>query len=389
MMIKTLAELAQPDAASLAIRPLDIDGANVAEGVADYRQRLVASFELIDGVPESTRNSYDRVRTIYTYGIFCYDLYTVAGSYARLVVEQALRDRFLPFYDGTVTFLDRAGGEHPVTASRFDDLYNRDTPLVDRSWRWLKLRNGRTEIPFNGMLASLLRWAREECLLGGQRDRSKDRFRVWFRNYTAHPHYHTETAGDAAEEIFLLAQLINQLWGAPPESPISRHPVAVAWTATAIGYGLAEAFQLYDRMPADTPCAILLADPRDRTLGNSFDTQYELTAHPFEFLWGPGNWADGAAWLHQQQPAGDEVTIIDRLFLLRFDQKRLHMPRSPGVAAGLSVDQRTGTWYLIRADYPLDAFNHQRHLLSNNPAQPAIGFCRECPAESIASGTWC
>jgi hypothetical protein len=29
---------------------------------------------------------------IYAYGIFCYDFYTVAASYARLVVEQALRD---------------------------------------------------------------------------------------------------------------------------------------------------------------------------------------------------------------------------------------------------------------------------------------------------------
>jgi len=141
-------------------------------------------------------------------------------------------------------------------------------------------------------------------------------------------------------------------------------------------------------MPKDTPCAILLADPRDRTLGNSFDTQYELTAHPFKVLWGPGTWADGAAWLNRQQPPGDKVTITDRLFRLRFDQQRLYMPRDPGVTAGLSGGERTGTWYLIRADYPLDAFRHQRHLLSNDPGHAATGFCRECPAESIASGTW-
>lgn len=34
-MIRTLAELAQPDEASLAIRPFDIDEANVAEEVAE------------------------------------------------------------------------------------------------------------------------------------------------------------------------------------------------------------------------------------------------------------------------------------------------------------------------------------------------------------------
>ena len=57
MIIKTLAELAEPDEASLVIRPLGIDSATVAEGVAEYRQRLVAEFTLIDAVPESTRNS--------------------------------------------------------------------------------------------------------------------------------------------------------------------------------------------------------------------------------------------------------------------------------------------------------------------------------------------
>ncbi len=159
VIVKTLAELAEPDEASLVIRPLGIDPAAVAEGVAEYRQRLVAEFELIDGVPEGTRNSYDRVRAIYAYGVFCYDLYTVAGNQARLVLEQALRERFLPFYGGTVTFIDGRGSQHEVTAKRFSELFDRDNPLVKRGWL-LKLRSGRNPIPFNGMLTSLLRWAR-------------------------------------------------------------------------------------------------------------------------------------------------------------------------------------------------------------------------------------
>jgi hypothetical protein len=185
VIIKTLAELAEPDETSLAIRPIDIDPAAVAEGVVEYRQGLVADFELIDDIPESTRTSYDRVRTIYSYGVFCYDLYTVAGDQARLVLEQALRERFLPLYGGTVTFVDDEGGEHQVTAGRFSELFDRGSPLVKSGWR-LKLRNGRDPIPFNGMLASPLRWTREERLLGGQRDRRQDKFRVMFRNYAAH-----------------------------------------------------------------------------------------------------------------------------------------------------------------------------------------------------------
>jgi len=191
----------------------------VAEGVAEYQQNLIANFDLIDEVPESTRNSY--VRTIYSYGVLCYDLYTVAGNQARLVLEQALRERFLPFSGGTVTFIDGAGREHEVTPARFSELFDRDNPLVKPNWR-LALRGGRRPIQFNGMLASLLQWAREERLLGGQRDRWQDKFRVKFRNYAAHLEYHQEMPDDAAAEIFHLSELINQIWGAPGGTPARR-----------------------------------------------------------------------------------------------------------------------------------------------------------------------
>jgi hypothetical protein len=75
-----------------------------AKGIGEYRQKLVADFQL-DVVPASTRPSYDRVRTIYACGILC-----MTGTPSRrpspAVVEHAQRDRFLPFYDGTVMFLD-------------------------------------------------------------------------------------------------------------------------------------------------------------------------------------------------------------------------------------------------------------------------------------------
>lgn len=256
-------------------------------------------------VPDTTRASYDRVRAIYSYGVFCYDLYTVAGNQARLVAEQALRERFLPFYGGTVTFVDRRGVDHQLAPVRFSDLFDRDDPLVRRGWR-LKLRSGRS-IEFNGMLASLLRWAREERLLGGQRDRWQDRFRITFRNYAAHSEYHREMPDDAAAEIFHLSQLINQIWGALDGTGVRREIVALAWTETSVMYGSADTFRVDDRMPADTACCVMRADPLDRTLLNSFDTRYELTARPFEYLWGPGTWPDAAQWLSREQPEGDEV----------------------------------------------------------------------------------
>jgi hypothetical protein len=387
VIIKTLAELAEPDEASLAIRPLDIDPLRVAEGVAEYRQKVVASFELVGEVPESTRLSYDRVRTIYAYGVLCYDFYTVAGNQARLVVEQALRERFLPFYGGTVTFTDGANCEHQVTPGRFSDLFDRDNPLVKSNWR-LKLRSGRAPIRFNGMLASLLQWARGEGLLGGQRDRWQDKYRVIFRNYAAHSEYHRELPDDATEEIFRLSELINQIWGAVPGSPVRREVIAVAWTDTTIMYGLAERFQLEDRLPPNATCVIVRADPSDRTLGNSFDAMYEMTAHPCEYLWGPGAWSEAAQWLTRESPAGDEVAALDRLFLLRYHDNRLYMPRTAPIAAAIDADERPGTWYLLRADYPADAFSHQRQVLAGAADHSAEGFCRACPAETIVAGTW-
>lgn len=386
MIIRTLAELAVPDKASLAIRPLGIDPAAVAEGVAEYRQRLVAGFELIDGVPESTRNSYDRVRAIYAYGVFCYDLYTVAGNQARLVLEQALRERFLPFYGGTVTFIDGSGSQREVTAEWFSDLFDQDRPLVRSGWL-LKLRSGRNPIRFNGMLASLLRWARGEGLLGGQRDRRQDKYRVIFRNYAAHSEYHRGMPDDAAAEIFHLSELINQIWGAPVVSQIRREVVALAWTDTAITYGLAELFLVDDRLP-DAACVIVRADPLDDTLGPSFDTRYEMTSRPFEYLWGPGTWLEGVRWLELESPAGDEVTVADRLFLLRYHDHRLYMPCNARNVASLERHDRPGVWYLLRADYPLDAFGHQRQVLAGVQAHRADGFCRECPVETIAAGSW-
>ena len=207
VIIKTLAELAEPDEASLVIRPLGIDPARVAEVSSTGRTSSPTSSWLVWCL--RPRGLAMTVRAIYSYGVFCYDLYTVAGNQARLVAEQALRSSSC-HYDGTVIFVDRQDCDHELAPARFSDLFDRDNPLVRRDWR-LKLRSGRC-IAFNGMLTSLLRWAREERLLGGQRDRWRDRFRITFRNYVAHSEYHREMPDDAAAEIFHLSELINQLW---------------------------------------------------------------------------------------------------------------------------------------------------------------------------------
>jgi len=116
MIIHKLAELQQPDEASLRFTPWGLARMN-PEDAADFQQRLIGQFELSGQVPETTRKSFERVRTIYSYGVLCYELYTVAGDQAPLVVEQALRDRFLPFYEGTVKFRDGQGNPRPIPRS--------------------------------------------------------------------------------------------------------------------------------------------------------------------------------------------------------------------------------------------------------------------------------
>jgi hypothetical protein len=73
--------------------------------------------------------------------------------------------------------------------------------------------------------------------------------------------------------------------------------------------------------------------------------------------------------------------------MLRYHGKILCMPQAIPVAAGLAEDDRAGTWYLIRADVPADAFSHQRQLLARVEGHKSAGHC-QCPAETVGEGTW-
>lgn len=120
-----------------------------------------------------------------------------------------------------------------------------------------------------------------------------------------------------------------------------------------------------------------------------FDAKYETARNPSEWLWGPGTARDAMAWLAREQLADDEVDILDRIFLLRHHDDLLYLPRSPDVAAGVSEDERSGTWYLIRADCPIDAFSHLRQVLAGGHVSTALdGRCGQCPIETVGSGSW-
>jgi len=390
VIIRTLAELQGADAASLKLAPWGL-GRMKAEDAARVWQEQVARYDLSTQVPQARRLAFERVRTIFSYGVLCFDLYTVAGDQARLSIEQALRDRFLPFYNGTVPFTDAQQQPQSITAATYEEFYKElhagGRLRRPKSWK-LQPVSGRSAMRFDGMLDSLLRWARVEGLLAGQRDRIRDRPRLDLRNFAAHPAYHLEMPHDAEAEIADLAAIINRLWGAPSGAPQARELMIVAWDQRGVMWGRADGF---DSAPLAEPatCVVVLAIPHDlgvrgTDLG-SYDSLYETTATPAQYLWGPGDIPGALGWLQAVHPSGDEIQVLDRLFALRFDNSRLYVPQSLPVAAGLSPAQTTGSWYLIRADSPVDAFSHQRQLLAGVDGHSGSGHC-ECPVETLGEG---
>lgn len=100
-VIQSLDELREVDDRTLRFTPhgLGVGVRMRPEDSARYLQAVVAQFEL---VAAGTRLNFDRLRTIFVRGLFCYDLFTLVHDHALLVIEQALRDRFVAYHAGTV-----------------------------------------------------------------------------------------------------------------------------------------------------------------------------------------------------------------------------------------------------------------------------------------------
>jgi hypothetical protein len=387
-VLSALAELREPDQRSTM---WIVGGTAGAEHAAEYHKRVMAQLDVPASVPETVRKSFDRIRSIYRQGLFCYDLYTFAGDQARLLVELALKERFVEFHDGTVLFTDGQGDTQTVTASSFDKVYRAIRKADGRPRHWkIQLRSGRPGFQFTGGLASLLRWARAEGLLTGQGDRMRDVVRKRSRDGVAHPDYHLEMPDHAVRAIADVAHVIRQLWGAPSGTCVVRYPVLLSWTDTeATRSVVTRSVPGNPARPArggNPECVVVLADPDDPDLFD-YDSRFESTNSPCDLLWGPGNTADALEWFAGHSPEPDTAETADRLFLLQYCGDRLSLPRSPALAAALRSGEKDGTWFLIRADVPTYAFNHQRRLLAEEPGHADKGECESCPVETIGGST--
>lgn len=65
MNIRLLGDLREPDERTLIFGPLGIGGQMRAEDSAEFLQRLMARHELVPGVADGTRQSFDQLREIF------------------------------------------------------------------------------------------------------------------------------------------------------------------------------------------------------------------------------------------------------------------------------------------------------------------------------------
>jgi len=248
MDIKSLEELQRPDDRARYFTPFGLGQKTDAEAVAEYHQQVIGRLEFADVVPEQVRATFDQLREIYGYGVLWYDLYTVAHDRARLILEYALRERFLSYYGGVITFLDLDGTAHVLRPVDFEGLFEEihaDRRLRSpKNWKLQVDVTGR-QVRFDGMLDPLLRWARLVGLLHGRRNRNHETLLKTLRNRAAHgAGYHLLDPGFASMAIGDLAEIINRLWevttpgGRLYPAPIRREVAAIAWnTSGTITWG--------------------------------------------------------------------------------------------------------------------------------------------------------
>ncbi|MGP4103775.1 hypothetical protein [Nonomuraea sp. KM90] len=394
MNMKSLSELQTPDERTLRFTPygLGIDWALTPEAAAEYQQAIMAARTLSPVVSDGTRRSFDMLRDLYVLGIFRYEVFTAVHDRALFVIEQALRDRFVAFHNGTVTFVDASHARHVVPASRYEQVV--EATHRNRGWR-LQANPGRRPIPFDAHLHDLRVWARHVGLLRGQRNRSLEHALCTLRNTAAHPNcFYLLTPVEAARTISDVAEFINQLWGqATPggrlyPAPMERVVTVLSWERENVAITPVQSLPLqnWDYGPGWRHAVIrcVLDDPDLMFL----DSRYESTRFPSEVLYGPATMSRTLTWLRKHAPTDDTCDILDRTFFVRVIGRSVYRPISDERARSLPPADHDGHWYKIVADTPGDALSHVQHLQTTATPSRTGRPCSRCPAMALGHGPY-
>lgn len=381
MRIRSLDELTTHDDRTLWFTPMGLSpgGGLPPDRAAYFQQEVIAGCDLVDIVPDETRQSFERLRELHSYGVLFYDAFTIAGDLTHFVAELALRERFIAYYDHQIPLVNKkTGEERPLAAPAFDAVDDALRTGSHKKGDWQIGAANKDARAFHGSMADLLEWARQSGLLPGQRSRGHDALWVRMRNTAAHPGFHRYGPVESARSIRNLAELINQLWGAPtPGGRIfpaahERVVLAIAWREGEVSLSRPEALAGLDE-PDGWTCAVVKAVPDDLHL-DAFDAQYERTLYPADLLFGPASITETLDWVGEADFAPDAVEHLDRLFAVQILDGTVSPPRRPDVALGLAPHQRDGEWLLVRADSPLDAYGYGRVRtgLGDDPSPEAL-----------------
>lgn len=378
-----LAWLREPDEMTLAFNPYGLGGRLAPDDAADFQMASIARAVLAEDVPENVRDNFERARKLHLYGVLEYEFFTAASDYALLVLEGALRVRFLAYYTDGIPVL-RSQVQETLQPRSFDDI---------RDARGVKLRDsdGRAHrLPVSG--SALLEWARRERLLPGTRSRIVDGALSNLRNHAAHPTtYSIGMPPESARTLSDVAEVINRLWGHDtPRGRLFPGPIQreVRVAAVAPNRGGARELRLEQVREATNEeqrwhyAVFLAAEPDGLTgitrggVGFLHQPGFQTTEYPCEQLW-QGDWGtlvkviDGGAFTG----ANDAVRHLDRLFFIRASKGEVDLPRSPADLLTLAP-MPAGVWYAVIADSPLHAWVHVRDHEPDVANGPEV--CPEC-----------
>ena len=373
-------------------------GSLTPESAAQFQQEVIARCDLHADVPDTVRDNYERLRKLHSRGVFFYEAFTLVADYAWIVMEHALRERFITFFGGAIPFVNivtKIEEELPVhdfyqvyesvTFGKFSDL---------NKWK-LKVQGTGELMRFNGGMRHLLDWARKEGLLHGARNRNLESIYVDNRNNVAHASYRIMSPVHSARMISDTAEIINRLWGHATSggklypTRLRREILVVARTKEELGDNTQElrARQLAEFNEAGEWSFLLIRGVFDDPHLSSFSNQFELTAFPTDYLWGPGNKEGALEWLHAENPMDDVVTYLERLFVFQVSGSQVSLAMRPEVATSLPSGSREGDWILAKADNPFDAIAHLRHAEEGKPCSETSAQYR-CSAEVISRSGW-
>jgi hypothetical protein len=399
--VSFLERLQAPDSRTLAFTPLGL-GEMDPEGAAKMWTQEAEWITLASDVAEQTRASFADLAELLPYGVLNYEIFTLVNDRALFVLEQALRDRFIEHYvreqHGVVPFRV-AGVDHPETVGTFDDVRVARSTLSKCGKPRLAITpsSGTTKtIQFSDGLAGLLEWARALGLLYGQRSTIVENAIKNLRNDVAHPaRRRLLWASAAAVTLRDLAEIINHLWGHPTPggrlypAPVARQTVALGWDPSG-GSSVTLASNLADDVDywgTYSHFALVMATWPAPTDLHDFDSRFETTAAPVDYVWGPGSREDALRFLSEHPPASDTAEMLDRRFMVRVEDGRVWLPMRPEIASRLPAPERTGHWHFIQADTPGAALLHVRSL-SGAAGCTSRSTCPACNARNLDEGPW-